>query len=249
VVAFDGGRLAGYLIGAAATEPVRGRCAWVRLAGLALAEGIDAEIYRNLYAELATGWVAQGYFDHYSLVPATDRAALDTWFVLSFGLEHAHGLRPLAAPGASGASGATQLAPDLEIRRATADDRATLAGISQWLRHYQAGPPIWGAALPEDTPRIETDYAEMAGDNPLIPPGCIDLTVAATHPELRGRGVGSALTQVGLAAAAARGLTACVVDWRVTNLMSSRFWPRRGFQTTVFRLVRRVDPRIFWAQG
>ena len=260
LVALNGGRLAGYLVGDAVTEPVRGRCAWVRLAGHALAEGIDAELYRDLYAALASGWVAQGYFDHYILIPATDRAALDAWFALSFGLEHAHGLRPLLAPSALGA---TPPAPGveargLEIRRATADDRETLAGVSQWLRRYQAGPPIWGAALPEDTPQIAAGYAEMAndetaiiwlaflagqiagfqayfpaepaGDNPLIPPGCIDLTVAATHPELRGRGVGAALTQVGLADAAARGCTACVVDWRVTNLLSSRFWPRRGFQ-------------------
>ena len=73
--------------------------------------------------------------------------------------------------------------------------------------------------------------------------------MAATHPELRGRGVGSALTRVGLADAAAHGYTACVVDWRVTNLLSSRFWPRQGFQPAVYRLVRRVDPRIIWAQG
>jgi ribosomal protein S18 acetylase RimI-like enzyme len=274
VVALDEGWLAGYLISDAATEPVRGRCAWVRLAGHALAEGIDTELYRDLYAALAAGWVAEGYFDHYVLVPAADHAVLDAWFALSFGLEHAHGLRPLVALSASGA---TPLAAGLEIRRATAGDRETLGGVSQWLRRYQAGAPIWGAALPEDTLQIEAGYAEMAGDekvsvwlafldgqvagfqayfpaeaaddNPLIPPGCVDLSVAATHPELRGRGVGSALTQVGLADVAARGYTACIVDWRVTNLMSSRFWPRQGFLPTVYRLVRRVDPRIVWAQG
>jgi ribosomal protein S18 acetylase RimI-like enzyme len=274
VAALDGGLLAGYLIGDAVAEPVRGRCAWVRLAGHALAEGVDAELYRDLYARLATGWVAQGYFDHYALVPAGDRTALDAWFALSFGLEHAHGLRALAVPEEADAVRHT---PGLEIRRATADDRETLADVSQWLRRYQAGPPIWGAALPEDTSQIVTGYTDMAGDeaatvwlafrdgqvagfqayfsaemsddNPLVPPECVDLSVAATHPDLRGRGVGSALTQTGLADAAARGYTACVVDWRVTNLISSRFWPRQGFQPAVYRLVRRVDPRIVWAQG
>jgi GNAT superfamily N-acetyltransferase len=253
---------------------VRGRCAWVRLAGHALAEGVDAELYRDLYARLATGWVAQGYFDHYALVPATDRAALDAWFALSFGSEHAHGLRALAVPKEEDD---VRPVPGLEIRRATSYDRETLADVSQWLRRYQAGPPIWGAALPEDISQIEAGYANMAGDEtatvwlafldgqivgfqayfsaeisddtPLVPPECVDLSVAATHPDQRGRGVGSALTRVGLTDAAARGYTACVVDWRVTNLMSSRFWPRRGFQPAVYRLVRRVDPRIVWAQG
>jgi GNAT superfamily N-acetyltransferase len=273
IAALEDGRLTGYLIGDAAAEPVRGRCAWVRLAGHALAEGIDAELYRDLYAALAAGWVAQGYFDHYILIPAADRAALDAWFALSFGLEHAHGLRAVAV---SDEAEAMHPASGLVIRRATLDDRETLVSVSQWLRRYQAGPPIWGAALPEDTALVANSYAELAGDekavvwlafldgqiagfqtylpaesadeDPLIPPNCIDLSVAATHPELRGRGIGVALTQVGLAAAALS-YSACVVDWRVTNLKSSRFWPRRGFQPAGYRLVRRVDPRIVWAQG
>ena len=29
-----------------------------------------------------------------------------------------------------------------------------------------------------------------------------------------------------------------VTDWRVTNLLSSRFWPRRGFRTSFLRLHR-----------
>jgi ribosomal protein S18 acetylase RimI-like enzyme len=273
-VALAEGQLVGYLIGDTATEPVRGRCAWVRLAGHALTAGVDAEVYRDLYAALAAGWVAQGYFDHYALLPAADHAALDAWFALSFGLEHAHGLRALAAVDMMDAA---QTPPGPAIRRATGDDRETLIAVSQWLRRYQAGPPIWGAALPDDTAEIAAGYAAMASDattiiwlafldgqvagfqayipaetaddNPLIPPGCVDLSVAAIHPDLRGRGVGAALTQMGLKDAARRGYTACVVDWRVTNLLSSRFWPRQGFQPTIYRLVRRVDPRIVWAQG
>jgi hypothetical protein len=30
-------------------------------------------------------------------------------------------------------------------------------------------------------------------------------------------------------------------DWRVANLESSRFWPRRGFRETFYRLARRVE--------
>ena len=30
-------------------------------------------------------------------------------------------------------------------------------------------------------------------------------------------------------------------DWRVANLESSRFWPRRGFRETFYRLARRVN--------
>jgi hypothetical protein len=38
-----------------------------------------------------------------------------------------------------------------------------------------------------------------------------------------------------------------VTDWRVTNLLSSRFWPRQGFRPVVYRLTRRIDARVAWA--
>ena len=37
-----------------------------------------------------------------------------------------------------------------------------------------------------------------------------------------------------------RGYPTIVVDWRVTNLLSSRFWPGRGFRTTFLRLYRSI---------
>jgi ribosomal protein S18 acetylase RimI-like enzyme len=32
------------------------------------------------------------------------------------------------------------------------------------------------------------------------------------------------------------------LDWRATNLLASRFWPRRGFRPTHLRLRRDVQP-------
>jgi ribosomal protein S18 acetylase RimI-like enzyme len=48
------------------------------------------------------------------------------------------------------------------------------------------------------------------------------------------------LTDATFAAAAARGYTAMVTDWRVTNLLASRFWPKRGFRTAFLRLYRSI---------
>ena len=59
------------------------------------------------------------------------------------------------------------------------------------------------------------------------------LSFAAILPEARGLGIGSALTEASLAAAAEEGYAAMVTDWRVTNLLASRFWPRRGFRTVL----------------
>ncbi len=63
---------------------------------------------------------------------------------------------------------------------------------------------------------------------------------AATRPEVRGSGAGVALTQAAFAWAHERGHATMVTDWRVTNLLASRFWPARGFRETFLRLYRHV---------
>ena len=68
---------------------------------------------------------------------------------------------------------------------------------------------------------------------------CI-LGFAATRREHRGRGVGVALTEAIFEWARKAGYATIVVDWRVTNLLSSRFWPRRGFRQTFVRLYRSI---------
>ena len=75
------------------------------------------------------------------------------------------------------------------------------------------------------------------------------MTVAGTRESFRGRGIGRALTQHGLREARAAGYTVCETDWRSANLEAARMWPRQGFQPVAYRLVRRLDPRIAWANG
>lgn len=84
-------------------------------------------------------------------------------------------------------------------------------------------------------------------DNLMVPEQCSFLAIAATREEEQGRGVGRALTAHGLAAAQTDGYTHCITDWRVTNLLSSRFWPRQGFRPVAYRLSRRLDERIAWS--
>ena len=72
------------------------------------------------------------------------------------------------------------------------------------------------------------------------PEGAALLSWAATRPDVRGSGTGVALTEAGFAWARERGYETMVTDWRVTNLLSSRFWPRRGFRESFLRLYRRI---------
>ena len=85
---------------------------------------------------------------------------------------------------------------------------------------------------------------ELSPEKPHIPGSCVHLCAAGTREEFRGRGIGRALTWHVLQHARSAGYAACETDWRSTNLLSSRFWPRQGFRPVVYRLARRPDPRI-----
>jgi ribosomal protein S18 acetylase RimI-like enzyme len=74
----------------------------------------------------------------------------------------------------------------------------------------------------------------------MKPESAAYLAFASTVPEARGSGIGVALTQASLAAAARNGYAVMVTDWRVTNLLASRFWPRRGFRPAFLRLARSI---------
>jgi GNAT superfamily N-acetyltransferase len=63
---------------------------------------------------------------------------------------------------------------------------------------------------------------------------------AATRPDVRGSGAGLELPDAGFAWAREGGYETMVTDWRVTNLLASRFWPARGFRESFLRLYRRI---------
>ena len=73
-----------------------------------------------------------------------------------------------------------------------------------------------------------------------VPAYNIDLAFAVTRAEVRGSGAGLALTAYALRWAHEQGFRSMTVDWRSVNLLSSRFWPRRGFRPQYLRLYRAV---------
>jgi ribosomal protein S18 acetylase RimI-like enzyme len=86
-----------------------------------------------------------------------------------------------------------------------------------------------------------TDFSNSSHDDGLLHvEGGAYLGFAVTLPEARGMGIGKALTDASLDWAAREGYPAVVTDWRVTNLLASRFWPRRGFRPAFFRLYRSI---------
>ena len=49
-----------------------------------------------------------------------------------------------------------------------------------------------------------------------------------------------ALVAYALQWAHTEGFESMTVDWREVNLLASRFWPRRGFRPTFYRLYRHI---------
>ena len=265
------GRLVGYLIGETVIDSLWGRSAWMRLGGMGLAAGQEAELMRRLYAATSARWVDYGIFFHFAVAPVCDADLVQAWFSLNFGIEQVHAMLDLSQIEEHNFKH-----PDgLEIRRAGPQDRQALADLSEIIWRHQVQGPVWGIHMPEseerqgwvelaDDPTVTVWLAflqgeavasqgyfpsETSADDLLIPESCARLTIAATRETVRGRGVQLALTRHGLLQARQAGYRFVETDWRSANLEAARFWPRRGFRPVAYRLVRRIDPRIAWAKG
>jgi ribosomal protein S18 acetylase RimI-like enzyme len=259
---FHRGRMVGYLLGIVRDRDLWGDNVWVDYAGQAFDEAEDA---RETYAVAAACWVEEGRTRHYVQVPATDPALVDSWFRLTFGQMAADGVREVPAETE------VRVPDGLEIRPPTAGDVEALLPVELALpRHHRTAPVFTGRPLPtEDALRAEW-VRTLAGDEETVlvgfhegtpvalwalaagphapefrglhaPERACYLKFAATLRELRGSGIGVALTDASFAWAAAEGYRAMGTDWRVTNLLASRFWPRRGFRPTFYRLYRHIQ--------
>jgi GNAT superfamily N-acetyltransferase len=257
--AFRDGRLVGYLVGAPRPGTLWGPNAWVEAPGHAAEE---AEAVRDLYAAAAGPWVEAGATRHYALVPASDAPLLDAWFRLGFGQQQGLGVREVPAEPAALPDGVT-------VRRAGPGDVDVVLELDI-LGEFQAGPPTFSPGSTPDPAELRAEAEEeLADEDSAILVAELDgrpvgmataapveysglhrglarperagiLGYAATLPEVRGSGAGLALTEGVYAWARDRGYATIVVDWRVTNLLSSRFWTARGFRPTFLRLHRSI---------
>jgi ribosomal protein S18 acetylase RimI-like enzyme len=259
--AFRDGRLVGYLVGAPRDDESWGANVWVEAAGHAAEQ---AEDVRDLYALAAARWVEEGRGRHYALVPATEPELVDAWFRLGFGHQQAQGVQELRE------NVDVAIPAGFEIREPTAGDVEALIDVELALPSHQRASPVFSERpLPTAEVLREEWRKTLAGDEERLLIGARDgrpvacwstcaaelsiwyhglarperasyLAFAATLPEARGSGIGVALTNAALARARSDGYESMVTDWRVTNLLASRFWPRRGFRPMFLRLYRSI---------
>lgn len=249
VAAYRAGSMAGYLIGGSRGESLWGRNAWIDAAAHAVA---DPEVVRDLYAAAAMRWW------EYALVPAFDPQVLDAWWRLGFGQQQAMAIREVQSHSW----------PEHVRQATTEDLDALVALEPLVDQTHRESPVFSEVYRDDDPETLRREYIEDLADDAIAtlvyeregripgalavvpiehspmhaglvrPEGQCLLAFAATLPDDRGSGVGRALTEGALAWAGGSGYSAMAIDWRITNLLSSRFWPRCGFRPTFLRLYR-----------
>ncbi len=253
--AIEDGEVVGYLLGPRREDGI-GEHVWIASAGHAVR---DPEVIRDLYAVAAERWVEDGLTRHFVYVPAM-RELVEPWLRLSFGISAAQAAmetRP-AAPAAAGTS--------ITVRPSTPEDTPVAAAYDRQLQlHLRESPSFGGLPVQSDqdvldewredegNPKYTHFVAEQdgrivghlllyrrPGGDLRVPPESIDLANALTEARARGSGAMVALTEHAIGWAHEHGYKILITDWRMTNLLASRFWPRRGFRETFLRLYRSI---------
>src|SRR3954447_10122901 len=253
-VAVRDGRVVGYLVGIGKDESW-GPNVWVEAAGHAAEE---AETVRDLYAAAAARWVEAGRKAHYAVVP-WDPELLEAWYRLGFGQQQAYGIRELPTETAWPERTRLMRREDfdrvIELAPKLADHQELSPVFSNVLSRDT--PEELRKELEEDleSERVASLVAEHDGRivaNFFVVPvemssmhtsvtrvdGSAFIGFAITDPDVRGSGAGLRLTAASFAWAREQGYETITADWRVTNLLASRFWAARGFRTTFLRLHR-----------
>ncbi|MDQ3065656.1 MAG: GNAT family N-acetyltransferase [Actinomycetota bacterium] len=257
-VALRDGRVTGYLLGVRKSDEIWGANVWVELAGHAVEEPEDL---RDLYGAAAGGWVDDDDRPrHYAVVPASEPALVDAWARVGFGQQHAYGIQ--ATPEGRWPDGvrlatAADIEALLDLAPLLSDHQAQspvfARGIARETRDELRAELLEDLAKDEIGDLVAERDGRLVGAFQVVPverssvhsglarpEGAALLGWAATDPEVRGSGAGLALTEGSFAWAREHGYETMVTDWRVTNLLASRFWPARGFRTTFLRLYRHI---------
>jgi GNAT superfamily N-acetyltransferase len=251
VVARRDGAVTGYLFGRRGGG-VFGEHVFVERAGSAADE---PEIMRDLYAAAAPAWLASGARRHLVLVPATD-AFLDPWYRLGFAQMHVEAIRPTGAE-------AVPLPHGVAIRQGGIVDIEVALGLAHVIGDIQQETPSYAGVSRRSAESLRADWIETLEDpstayfiverdgepvghstlyrpDPELgnPADTLYLASTLTVRSLHGQGIGRALVAHVLRWARETGHGTVVTNWRVTNLLASRFWPARGWRQTFIRMDR-----------
>ena len=268
VVAIEGKRVIGYLLGHADLE-WGGRARLVPMEGHAADHPDVVEVYREMYTEASPAWNDAGFFQHTINIPAGHQAVATAFHSLGFGQMLAFGLRDVGPLG--------DVSSGVRVERAGPEQLDDVRRLMVGLGMYNSSSPLFRPFVAQtDTewarkPAVLKQMADERcsywlaydGDNAVgvmiftppdpselmvSPDDAVYLWIAYVQPDARIGGVGKALVETGLAWARSRGFGHCTVGWFTTNITGARFWTGRGYSPVMYRLERRIDERIAWAK-
>lgn len=277
VVAEEQGRVVGFLFGERmllspmdmASLFVPPHSIAIPVEGHAVAEGRDpAAVYRDMYAELARDWLADGFFVHRAAIPAGDLAGQEAWVGLGFG-------RYLTAATRTTESVKGAVRTGVDIRRASPEEIDDVILLADALNAHHWESPMFWPVLPEtEEASREFNLAQLrasqmpyfvaydegipAGMQTFLKPGFTPPIVAReddvylfegiVSPEVRGGGIGTALLAHAMGWARGEGLRTCTLHFAAGNPVGAPFWLGHGFVPVEQTMERRLDERITWAR-
>lgn len=264
--AFVNDELVGYSIGKIQIDTDRGRHIWVPYEGVAIRKDQSLELIRNLYAEVSTLWLEQGCFNHYILIPFGNAVYYEAFLQLSFFIQQAHGIMSIEDYKPF------ENVSDADVRLANKMDSEAMGRMSSIIYSHQNLAPVFEPVLPEVVMKIKDGYKKIVEDDDsmifiaeqdgqelgfqvyehissglMVPDDGVELSIAGIYPSQMRSGVGKKLMNEGIRFIKEKGYKNIIIDWRITNLTSSTFWPKCGFRPVSYRMVRYIDSNFMWA--
>ncbi len=260
------GQLVGYIFGEVIISNRIGRAIWVPYEGMAILEDQPSKLLRILYSKVSDLWIKHGCFNHNFLIPMATNVYYEAFVNLSFAIEQVYGVMDVHAYQPFKES------EDVSIRIANKKDREVLKNMSSILSHYQNLSPVYIPAFPEVIENIKHAFERLVDEEDVLvllaqtdnqdcgfleyekiepslmnPDNSIELCTAGVLDSYMSKGVGKKLMNEGNEIIKKMGYNYIVTDWRITNLASSSFWPKCGFNPIAYKMVRQIDPNNAWA--